>query len=217
MNEIVLPQIVFYALVGAFCASAIILAVVALSFKRLLFKFYMLKEHESKMKRNISEVADDIMATTQAEAVEIVYKAREHAAKIIDEAGKINEDQKSYLKAALEKSASKYAEEYSQMITQIRQKSESVLSEEIVKMRSELSLKTASLSDSLIQKIDTEYKNVDAKIEEYRQSMFKKVDSSIYKLLEDVSLEVIGKSMNFEEHQDVVTRALDAAKRRNVF
>lgn len=55
------------------------------------------------------------------------------------------------------------------------------------------------------------------KIEEYTREKLKKVDESIYQVLALVSKEVLGKSLSMEEHEEVVLRALEEAKREGFF
>ena len=54
-------------------------------------------------------------------------------------------------------------------------------------------------------------------IEKKKEIGLKRVEESIYRILFFVSKEVLGKSINLEDHQDLVVRALDDAKRQGFF
>ena len=63
---------------------------------------------------------------------------------------------------------------------------------------------------SLVSKMEEE-------INVYKQAQMKRVDTSIHAILVDATKEIIGKSMNVSEHEELVEKALDRAKREKFF
>jgi F0F1-type ATP synthase membrane subunit b/b' len=50
----------------------------------------------------------------------------------------------------------------------------------------------------------------------YKNQRLEEVESGINKMLKEVAEKVIGKSLSVKEHQDLITKALEEAKRKNV-
>ena len=59
------------------------------------------------------------------------------------------------------------------------------------------------------------YKSSEADIENYKRERLKVLDSLILKVIEEVSLRVLGKEISVEEHEKLVLKALEEAKRKN--
>ena len=60
-------------------------------------------------------------------------------------------------------------------------------------------------------------RTIEAEIEKKKEAGLKRVEESIYRILFFVSKEVLGRAINLEEHQALVVRALDDAKRQGFF
>jgi hypothetical protein len=60
------------------------------------------------------------------------------------------------------------------------------------------------------------YKKMEDEVEAYKVERLKKVDERIFDLLKDASVKAIGKLLSPEDHEDVVIKALEDAKRENV-
>jgi hypothetical protein len=57
---------------------------------------------------------------------------------------------------------------------------------------------------------------MEKELEVYKAERLKKVDEKIFEILKDASTKAIGKSLSLEDHEDVVIKALEDAKRENV-
>ena len=73
-------------------------------------------------------------------------------------------------------------------------------------------------SEKLVQKkIDTDYLTVKKEIQNYKEIELKKIDQEIYGLLEKVSKLVLGKALTLSEHEDLIEKSLEKAKKEGVF
>lgn len=67
------------------------------------------------------------------------------------------------------------------------------------------------------EKIEQEYATVQKELSVYKSEKLKEIDESIYKFLANVSKLVFGKVLSLEEHQELVMKALEEAKKEGIF
>lgn len=73
-------------------------------------------------------------------------------------------------------------------------------------------------SEKLVQKkIEADYASVKKEIKDYKETELKKIDQEIYGLLEKVSKLVLGKALSLSEHEDLIEKSLEKAKKEGVF
>lgn len=58
---------------------------------------------------------------------------------------------------------------------------------------------------------------IEKEAEEYRQNKLKKVDEQIREIVQSAAKEVIGRAISLSEHEDLVTKALEKAKKDRIF
>lgn len=76
---------------------------------------------------------------------------------------------------------------------------------------------TVSSEKLVKKKIDTDYLTVKKEIESYKAEELKKIDQEIYELLEKVSKLVLGKALSLSEHEDLIEKSLEKAKKEGMF
>ena len=59
-------------------------------------------------------------------------------------------------------------------------------------------------------------KVAETEIEEYKQAKYKQIEEGAVAALEKVGREVVGKTLDFREHTDLIISALEKAKQQNV-
>lgn len=75
-----------------------------------------------------------------------------------------------------------------------------------------------SQSEKLVQKkIDSDYLIAKKEIQNYKEVEIKKIDQEIYELLEKVAKLVLGKALSLSEHEDLIRKSLEKAKKEGVF
>ena len=75
-----------------------------------------------------------------------------------------------------------------------------------------------SSSEKLVQKkIDSDYFHVKKEIQNYKKNALQKIDQGIYAILERISNLVLGKALSLSEHEDLIEKSLEKAKKEGVF
>src|SRR3989344_1265443 len=73
-------------------------------------------------------------------------------------------------------------------------------------------------SQKLVQKkIGSDYLTAKKEIQNYKETTLKKIDQEIYELLEKVSKLVLGKALSLSEHEDLIQKSLEKAKKEGIF
>ena len=76
---------------------------------------------------------------------------------------------------------------------------------------------TVSSEKLVKKKIDSDYYSLRQEIQSYKEEKLKKIDQDIYELLEKVSSLVLGKAISLSEHEDLIEKSLEKAKKEGVF
>jgi len=66
------------------------------------------------------------------------------------------------------------------------------------------------------EKINAKYAELEKELELQKQNSLKKLNEDIYKILSNISKEVIGKSLDVEQHEELIINALNKAKKEGL-
>jgi len=88
---------------------------------------------------------------------------------------------------------------------------------EIKNFKESMEKLTVSSQHLVKKKIDTDYEEVKKEINNYKKGKLKKIDDEIYQLLEKVSKLVLGKALSLSEHEDLIQKSLEKAKKEGAF
>ena len=66
------------------------------------------------------------------------------------------------------------------------------------------------------EKIKAKYDELDRELQIEKDEMLKKLNDDIYKILFNISKMVIGKSLDFSDHEELIIKALNEAKKEGV-
>ena len=127
-----------------------------------------------------------------------------------------------------EKTTSEFTKLYSQILSDLKTKNIEVFQnvskdietntiEEIKNFRNSVEKLTVSSQKLVKKKIDTDFAQVQKEIENYKAEELKKIDDKIYSLLEKVSKFTLGRAINLSEHENLIIKALDRAKKEGLF
>ncbi len=75
----------------------------------------------------------------------------------------------------------------------------------------------ASAKEKIRSNVENEFIAVRKVIETYRQERFSLIDNQIISLVEDTASIALHKTMSLSDHTDLIYKALDEAKSKNVF
>lgn len=134
-------------------------------------------------------------------------KARKRGRAIIEEA-KIK---------ALSIIADAYGEEIQKIAGEIAVefKNEALL--EMARFKKELEEKVVTVEGAAEKVLAAEYDEIKLEIERYKASKIAQINSTAREVLIDATKKILGKSIDIRAHEDLVTRALEDAKRQNLF
>ncbi len=192
-----------------------------------------------KIKNSAYKKAEDIVDGAKEASLKIIEEANAKAQKTINSAKEISDGSKNDIKRHLDEVSLKHIEllentskelnsfykqaiEYQKgkSITTLQELSHTIegeLASEVDEFKEVLHKETVDSQRMVEQKLQDAYKEIGSEIDMYRNEKIRLVETNIFRILAEVSKEVFGKSISLEDKQDLVFRALEAAKRKEDF
>ncbi len=123
-----------------------------------------------------------------------------------------------------EKATSDFIRVYSQTLQDLRLKNIEIFqntskdievnaAEEIKNFKESMQKLTTLSQKEVKKKIDADYEIAKREIESYKKEELSKIDSEIYELLEKIAKIVLGKALSLSEHEDLIEKSLERAKK----
>lgn len=175
-----------------------------------------------------SQVNSVVFGKAQVKSQKVLEEAYTKAREIISEANNYLKKEESQLLKAVNGAQEVYIRSYNEAIksTEVKaaQMIQSIPQDIKITLISVIDSFRVSLTDEIkraqsdANKVITEaYKEAIQGAEKYKEERMKEVDASILKIVKEVTEKVLGKSLNVEEHEKLVHKALEEAKRQKVF
>ena len=220
-------EIILFGSVLISVALGLLLIALVVLYVRLIIKHNSLREEKSQIESNAKAHADEIIAKANNEASEIIKTAHSEATRKVLEAGKIGAEVQQKVLADMEKVAKDYAANYQKILEQAKSESLSLISsmsgdvkqaasQEIEMMRKALQEEVAKTQEATKTAISGAYAKIEKEIEAYKQARITKINESVFEILQQVALRVIGKSLTQSDHGELVIKSLEEAKKENV-
>ena len=92
-----------------------------------------------------------------------------------------------------------------------------VADREIKDFKNALETETINIEKAVGQKIATRYDEVKQEVEDYKAKQITGVDQKINKVLLEIAQNLLGKTINARDHQELVIKALEEAKQNGLF
>lgn len=221
------PTIV-YLIILVVASVALITIGVVVAYLRLVSKHLKLMEEQTSLKSLLSSEKEKILAEASYQSSKMLEEARFKAQEIVKNAEIFGKDEKEKFSMEIEKVTENWSREYQavlhevqgQAITMIQNVSKDLKGEalkEIENFRVALQVQVAKSQEDTRAIVENAYKAIGAEVEKYKELRLKKVDETILELIKEVSKKVLGKEISSEEHERLVTKSLEEAKRQNVF
>lgn len=194
-------------------------------------------KHENKTLDEIE--ARHILANANEEARELIRVATHKAQEILSSAETVKDDTTSRLteeindiaqqhKRYLKDASLKYVETYEHMAENAQEEYLSTLHEASQSMAQDakhtldmfevfLKDQTIGYKQQMEKKIEVLRNDVNEYVNEYKKEKLKRVEKAINEIIISVSKIVIGRSLNVKEHNELILRALDEAKKEGFF
>ena len=170
------------------------------------------------------EGGEDVQLRTQ----KIIEEARAKAQSILKNAEVFSDAQSKKVSEALDKLIQIYADKYGKELASVQSKAIRIL-ESIPKdindnVRAGIGNYKAAMEAELLKTqeearlaVKNTYKAVYEELERYKKDRIDQLDKSILAMVEDVSKRVFKKEISVHEHEKLVMKALEEAKRQGMF
>ena len=210
-------------------------AIFILSIALVALVFYC----SSITKKQHSEGDMGNLSDTRQKAAKIIDEANNRALDIINKvdlstdiaSSNFNQEVKRIASLQIEefeKATSDFMKLYAQVLQELKSKNIEVFqsvskdieintTEEIKNFKDSMEKLTVSSQDLVGKKIDTDYRAAKKEIDDYKEGKLKKIDDEIYQLLEKISKLVLGKTLSLSEHEGLIQKSLEKAKKEGAF
>lgn len=221
---------------GAFLSAILFVTVIVYAWRTACYR----KQGGNEKQKLPEEVqARHILSNANREAAEIIRMATQKALEILQSAEGVKESAASSLakeltavaqqhKQYLQDASLKYVETYGHMAEQAQDEYLSTLHEASQAMAGDakrtldmfetfLKDQTIGYKQQMEKKIEDLRDNVNEQVNEYKKEKLKRIDKSINDIIISVAKIVIGHSLNVKEHNELVLKALEEAKKEGFF
>ena len=216
-------QTLVYLAIFIAIALVLLLIGVVVSYLRLINKYLALKEgRDTQLDPRV------IIATAQAKAQKVVEDAHVAARETLAKSDKYLQGESGLVAKELERMGQIYAKTYEEALINMQQASLRTFANipQDIKLfvvkalddfRLTLSAEVARAQTQTLAALEQSIKGAEAEIDKYKEGRMRQIDVSAAKLVTEVTRKVLGKSISVDEHEKLVMRALEEAKRQNIF
>lgn len=194
----------------------------------LLQKFIALYREYAERKWKIQREAEKVLDRARKESISIISEAEEEAGHILGSVGKIKTKAEKEVErslqefsmaegAKLSEVSRDFNETYRDMLKELKDLLHAYTRESIIEFRKSLEREYPHFLEEMRVGVQAAQKTAEKEIEEYKEEMMKKVESSLPKIVSSVSREVIGRSLDMDDHADIVISVLEKAKKEHLF
>ena len=223
-----IDPIIFFVLLSTIATISIVLVVLVSSYVKMLSKYNSAIKQEERLK-----------SQTHKEEIKILEDARQKAAKIVGNATIIDEKEKSQVEEEFKRLETNEVKEfqsatenlfttYKEQLYNLKNNTISIaqgivkdIENDIIKelkdFKDILKKETYESQKIVEQKIEQDYQTAKKEVQYYKQEQIKKINNEIYKILQNVSMLVLRKTIPLEDHEQLILDALNKAKEEKVF
>ena len=209
-------------------ALGFIVAAVVILYVRLLREHNKLKEEKAALSAEAQRQAQEILEKAQKEGEQLITSAHQKAAEIIKNTEILSTDSKNKMLSALEEVSRVNTENFKKTLSDAKSDIATVLSSvsadlatsaltEVATFRGTLQKDLITTQAALSAAVNEGYKKIEEEMAKYRQVRLGQVDETIFEILREVTQKIIGRAVSFEEHEELVKKSLEEAKRQNIF
>jgi len=209
-------------------ALGFIVAAVVILYVRLLREHNKLKEEKARLTAEAQRAAQEILEKAQKEGEQLINQAHQKAAEIIKNTEILSTDSKNKMLSALEEVSRVNTENFKKTLSDAKNDIATVLAKvstdlassaltEVATFRGTLQKDLISTQAALSAAVNEGYKKIEEEMAKYRQVRLSQVDETIFEILREVTQKIIGRVVSFEEHEELVKKSLEEAKRQNIF
>ena len=209
-------------------ALGFIVAALVILYVRLLREHGRLRVEKARMAEVAQKESQEILANAQKSAEILINDAHVKAGEIIKRTEVLSSDSKNKMLAELEEVSRLNIENFRNALSEAKAETVTVLSKvskdlqsqaltEVASFRGNLQKEIVSSQEALSAAVSEGYKKIEEEIGKYKTARLKQVDDTIFEILREVTQKIIGHAISFEEHEELVKKSLEEAKRENIF
>lgn len=210
-----LPVLLFQ--ISGFLLNLIIVLFLAYYLVKLRAKEKELEKKENKVDTNYHHIVDEALAKER----KILEDASSEADKILTDAKYVNSSSQKIVDEALQKmiadikaetstAAEDFRKSYVASLQQIAATSLRDFQTVSKELQTDLEAQIKKFHESLLP-------NMEKELENYKQTRLKQAEQIITKVVQEASQQILNKSITFEDHQRLMTEALEKAKKEGLF
>jgi F0F1-type ATP synthase membrane subunit b/b' len=158
-----------------------------------------------------------ILEEAHAKSVQIISRSEAYLAREESVLGKELEKAQASYQKSFDSAISASQSKAEQMIQNIPQDIKMTLISVIDNFRVSLAREVQKTQDDANKTIREAYQTAAEEVSKYKEERMRQVDESILSVVKDVTEKVIGKSVSAEEHEKLVLKSLEEAKRQKIF
>lgn len=210
-----LPELVFQ--ITSYLLNLIVVLFIIYYFFTLRSKEKELKKREKTLDTDYHHIVDDALSKER----KILEDAAQEANEIITGAKYVNTSSKQTVDHAVEKmmhdiqndsvaAAQTFKQNYQTSLQQLAHTSLDDFQKVTKELQTDLQKQIQEFHSTLLPGMQKE-------LEAYKQSRMQQAEQTITRIIQEVSQEVLNRSIPFEDHQKLMTDALDKAKKEGMF
>ncbi|OGM10670.1 hypothetical protein A2159_02430 [Candidatus Woesebacteria bacterium RBG_13_34_9] len=218
-----LEPTIFYLIILVTVSVLLLCVGITISYLRLIAKYNDLKEGKDK-----KIDPQTLINQAQAQSGKIIEEANLKSKEIISSAENFITTYNSNLNEELAKATQSYTLKYQDMLAQTQGESikllqnipediKKVFIQEIASIRSAIQVEVGKAQTDARNLVVDAYRKAEAEAQNYKKQRMKQVDDAVVMILKDVARKVLSKEISKEEHEKLVIKALEEARRENIF
>ncbi len=191
---------------------------------KLIDKYNELKHGKETQQVN----PETLIAQARARSQQILEEAHTKAVSLLSGSQEFMKRDEGLIAKQLEKAQEEYSKTYKDLITasgvkaqtmidRIPQEIKMTLVSAIDNFRVSLTQEIGKAQEEANKAIREAYQNAADEVNKYKEERMKQVDASILDIIKEVTEKVLSKSVSVDEHEKLVQRALEEAKKQKIF
>lgn len=218
-----IDQSLIYIVILIFTILSIFIVGVLFAYLRLVRNYLDVKEGKDKYPD-----PKMLLLRAHAKSQKIIEDATDKANQIISSSGTLKTKSLDDIQKQIEKIQNNNLKIYQDSVNKIQDESIRVLQNVPEYIKALLSKEILIVKDDLLSEIKTAHENAkaiitqayqkaDDEIAEYKKVRMDALDKTIISIVQQISRKVLNKEIEANEHEKLVMKALEEAKRQNVF
>lgn len=217
-----------YVLMALISALGIILVVFVTLHIKNLKNINDLRLQIDALNKEKEALSQNKLQPVNNQAQMIIDAANKKAAEIINNVQGISSQEKVLLQNSFQQmmndnlkdyksEAGKFSQAYDSFIANVSKDVKARLDMGLQKIIADTQTEMKSTVNTVNSTLSNLYKGFDVEVAEYKKSILKQIDRLGVDVIKQVSLKVLGKTLNKKEQEDLVIKSLDEAKKLGFF